>query len=60
MHHVRKVRDLKNKLYNNNINFFSNQMIASNRKQVPLCAKQHKALHNSLSHNECELFNKNI
>lgn len=35
-------------------------MAAINRKQLPLCAEHHKALHNStLSHDERELFKKN-
>lgn len=36
-------------------------MAAINRKQVPLCAEHHKALHNNtLSHDERELFKENI
>jgi hypothetical protein len=36
-------------------------MAAINCKQVPLCAEHHKALHNNtLSHDECELFQENI
>lgn len=61
MHHIRKVRDLKNKLKKKNTDFFSSQMAAINRKQVPLCVEHHKALHdNSLSHDERELFKKSI
>lgn len=61
MHHVRKIRDLKSKLRNKKIDFFTFQMAAINRKQVPLCAKHHKALHNNtLSHDERELFVLNI
>lgn len=59
MYHVRKVRDLKNKLNKKNIDFFSTQMTAINWKQVLLCAEHHKALYNNnLSHNEYELFKK--
>lgn len=61
MHHVRKVKDLKSKLRKKNTDFFTTQMAAINRKQVPLCAEHHKALHNNtLSHNERELFKENI
>lgn len=61
MHHVRKVKDLKSELLKKNVDFFTAQMAAINRKQVPLCAEHHKALHNNtLSHNERELFKKNI
>lgn len=61
MHHIRKVRDLKSKLRKKNTDFFSLQMAAINRKQVPLCAEHHKALHNNtLSHDERELFKENI
>jgi len=57
MHHVRKIKDLKSKLRKKKVDFFTAQMAAINRKQVPLCAKHHKALHNNtLSHNERELF----
>jgi group II intron reverse transcriptase/maturase len=58
---INKVRDLKSKLRKKNSDFFSLQMAAINRKQVPLCAEHHKALHNNtLSHNERELFKENI
>ena len=61
MHHVRKVRDIKSKLRKKSTDFFKAQMAAINRKQVPLCADHHKALHNNtLSHNERELFKENI
>ena len=61
MHYIRKVRDLKSKLREKNTDFFSSQMAAINRKQVPLCAEHHKALHNNtLSYDECELFKENI
>jgi group II intron reverse transcriptase/maturase len=61
MHHIRKVRDLKSKLRKKNTDFFSFQMAAINRKQAPLCAEHHKALHNNtLSHDQRELFKENI
>ena len=46
MHHVRKVRDLKSKAKGKKMDFFTMQMAAINRKQVPLCSRHHKALHN--------------
>ena len=61
MHHIRKVRDIKSKLRKKNTDFFSLQMAAINRKQIPLCAEHHKALHNNtLSYDERELFKENI
>mmetsp|Transcript_31556 Transcript_31556/g.80357 ORF Transcript_31556/g.80357 Transcript_31556/m.80357 type:complete len:763 (-) Transcript_31556:8026-10314(-) len=47
MHHVRKVRDLKNKFKSKKLDFFHMQMAGINRKQVPLCMAHHKALHQS-------------
>jgi hypothetical protein len=61
MHHVRKVKDLKSKARGKNVDFFTAQMAAINRKQVPLCSEHHKALHNNtLFPQERELFKKNI
>jgi group II intron reverse transcriptase/maturase len=61
MHHVRKVRDLKSKAKGTTVDFFTMQMAAINRKQVPLCASHHKALHNNtLSFSERELFKSNF
>jgi hypothetical protein len=63
MHHVRKVKDLKikSKAREKNVDFFTAQMAAINRKQVPLCSEHHKALHNNtLSSQERELFKENI
>ena len=45
MHHVRKIRDLKNQ--NTNLDFFTRQMAAINRKQIPLCKPHHVGLHNN-------------
>lgn len=42
MHHVKQVRDLKN---NRKLDFFTKQMAAINRKQVPLCKQHHVDLH---------------
>lgn len=44
MHHVRKIRELRNK--KSNLDFFTRQMAAINRKQVPLCREHHIRLHN--------------
>jgi group II intron reverse transcriptase/maturase len=61
MHHIQKVKDLKSKPRKKDTDFFSLQMAAINRKQVFLCAEHYRALHNNtLSHDECELFKKNI
>lgn len=45
MHHVRKIRDLKNP--NSKLDFFTRQMAPINRKQVPLCQDHHIRLHNN-------------
>lgn len=50
MHHVRKIRDLKNP--NHKLDFFTRQMAAINRKQVPLCKDHHIRLHNNTWTNE--------
>lgn len=44
MHHVRKIRELKKK--DSKMDFYTRQMAAINRKQVPLCKKHHIGLHN--------------
>src|SRR6186713_51061 len=44
MHHVRQIRDLKNP--NQKLDFYTRQMAAINRKQVPLCKSHHNGLHN--------------
>lgn len=44
MHHVRKIRDLKDR--RSNLDFFTRQMAAINRKQIPLCKAHHTGLHN--------------
>lgn len=50
MHHVRKIRDLKSKARGFKMGFFTVQVAAVNRKQIPLCKSHHTALHrNSLS-----------
>jgi group II intron reverse transcriptase/maturase len=43
MHHLRKIRDLKDP--DSKKDFFSRQMAAINRKQVPLCKDHHIRLH---------------
>jgi hypothetical protein len=42
MHHVRQIKDLKKSL---KLDFFTKQMAAINRKQVPLCRVHHMHLH---------------
>jgi len=55
MHHVRKIRDLKDP--NGKLDFFTRQMAAINRKQVPLCRTHHNGLHNNtLTEHEREIF----
>lgn len=54
MHHVRKIKELKNRKH---LDWFTMQMAAVQRKQVPLCASHHSALHaNRLTPVERELF----
>lgn len=56
MHHVRKIRDLKMKMVNKRMDWFTAQMASINRKQIPLCSQHHKALHrNKLSSDERRL-----
>lgn len=45
MHHVRYIHDLKSKYKKKEIDFFTLQMAAMNRKQVPLCKEHHILLH---------------
>jgi hypothetical protein len=51
MHHVRAIRDLKNPEKTNK-DFFTRQMAAINRKQVPLCKHHHICLHNNTLTND--------
>jgi len=54
MHHVRQIRDLKRSL---KLDWFTAQMAAINRKQVPLCREHHMALHyNRLTAEERRLY----
>ncbi len=56
MHHVRKIKELKSRRH---LDWFTMQMAAINRKQVPLCRRHHTALHrNLLTPTEKLLFNK--
>ena len=43
MHHVRKIKDLRKP--NSKLDFYTRQMAAINRKQVPLCSLHHIGLH---------------
>lgn len=57
MHHLRKIRDLKNR---RDLSWFSVQMASINRKQVPLCSEHHKKVHNNtLNQEERNLFELN-
>nr|YP_007890105.1 putative reverse transcriptase [Pleodorina starrii]AFY64375.1 putative reverse transcriptase [Pleodorina starrii] len=56
MHHVRKIKELKSRLH---LDWFTLQMAAINRKQVPLCQEHHTKLHqNKLTFVERDLFEK--
>jgi hypothetical protein len=55
MHHVRKISNLEDKYKNKKLDFWTLQMAAINRKQIPLCREHHHALHNKkLSEKEKE------
>lgn len=57
MHHVRKIRDLKNK----KLDLITMEMAAINRKQVPVCKPHHIAIHkNELTAEERELFKSGL
>jgi hypothetical protein len=43
MHHVKKIRNLRDKT--SKADFFTRQMEAMNRKQIPLCRDHHQRLH---------------
>lgn len=55
MHHVRKIRDLKKGYREGRLDFWTMQMAAINRKQIPLCKEHHSKLHKgSLSPEESD------
>lgn len=57
MHHIRKVKDLKKP--SSKLDFFTRQMAAINRKQIPLCKDHHTRLHsNTWSEAEKSQLNK--
>ena len=61
MHHARKIEDLKLKARGKVLDFYTMQMAAINRKQVPLCWTHHNKLHNNnLSDEEPKLFTENL
>jgi hypothetical protein len=61
MHHLKHVKDLKSKYANKEIDFFTLQMLAINRKPLPLCKTHHNVVHNnSLTLNEKKGFLKAI
>lgn len=45
MHHVKKIKGLRDK--KSKLDFFTRQMAAINRKQIPLCRDHHTRLHNN-------------
>jgi group II intron reverse transcriptase/maturase len=57
MHHLRKIKNLKNT--KRKLDFLTTQMIAINRKQVPLCKTHHDKVHGKLgglTETECIMF----
>lgn len=61
MHHVRKIKDLKARYARQEIDFWTLQMAAINRKQIPLCKAHHLALHKgTLTQREKELLKESI
>lgn len=58
IHHVRKLRELKQRPH---LDWFTTQMAAVNRKQVPLCKIHHIHLHrNTLSQEERAMFGRGL
>jgi len=56
MHHVKKIRELRKKP---KLDFFTRQMAAINRKQIPLCRDHHIRLHNNTwTEEEKHIFSK--
>jgi len=45
MHHVKSINDLKTKYKKGEIDFWTFNMRAINRKQIPLCSDHHHRLH---------------
>lgn len=61
MHHVRKIKDLRSRYDRGGIDFWTFQMAAINRKQIPLCKAHHLALHRgTLTHSEREMLKEAI
>jgi nicotine oxidoreductase len=58
MHHVRSIKILRSGKTNKD--FFTRQMAAINRKQLPLCSDHHIQLHNNtMSEEDLNKFKKN-
>lgn len=61
MHHVKKIKDLVSRYNDKKIDYWTLQMAAINRKQIPLCKAHHIALHRgSLLPSEAEKLRKSI
>lgn len=61
MHHVKKIKDLVSRYKDKKIDYWTLQMAAINRKQIPLCKAHHIALHRgSLLPSEAEKLRKSI
>ena len=61
MHHVKKIKDLVSRYKDEKIDYWTLQMAAINRKQIPLCKAHHIALHRgSLLPSEAEMLKASI
>lgn len=61
MHHVKKIKDLVSRYKDKKIDYWTLQMAAINRKQIPLCKAHHIALHRgSLLPSEAEMLKESI
>jgi len=61
MHHVKKIKDLVSRYKDNKIDYWTLQMAAINRKQIPLCKAHHRALHKgTLLPSEAEQLRRSI
>lgn len=61
MHHIRRVKSLRDKYSQKKLDFFHMQMAAINRKQIPLCKDHHTKLHQGkLSEAEIGAFREGI
>ncbi len=45
MYHVRKIKDIRAKVKNQTLDYFTAQMAGINRKQIPVCLEHHRKIH---------------